>query len=107
MMAKQTFSTSQISETEVWLRSLPKVEKRPKDLNKSEAIRVMANAIRAAQKNGHSLADIAAGLSVRGITISASTLKNYLQRSGRGARRPQPEPASTTPLYSGDPNSVG
>jgi hypothetical protein len=88
-MAKRLFSTNQISDIEARLRSLPKVEQKQRDLNKSEAIRTLANAIRTAQKNGYSLADIASQLTGWDMEISGTTLKNYLQRIGRTSKRPR------------------
>ncbi|QYD70077.1 hypothetical protein KZJ38_07130 [Paraburkholderia edwinii] len=86
-MAKHTFSLTLISQLEGQLRLLPKVEAKPRDLTKVESIRALANSIRAAQRNGYSLAEIAERLTASGLAISGSTLKSYLQQSRQTPRK--------------------
>ena len=108
-MAKRLFSTNQISDIEARLRSLPKVEQKQRDLNKSEAIRTLANAIRTAQKNGYSLADIASQLTGWDMEISGTTLKNYLQRTGRTSKKPPREQLGKSAIQESGPvgNPIG
>lgn len=93
-MAKHTFSRTLISQLESQLRSLPKVEARPQDLTKIESIRALANSIRAAQRNGYSLAEIAEKLTASGLAISGSTLKNYLQQGRQNPRKKSTVPSA-------------
>ena len=68
------------------LSNLPALE--DKLLSKFEAIEALAPTIARMRKGGHSLESIASLLATRHVTISAGTLKTYLQRlrKKRGAR---------------------
>jgi predicted transcriptional regulator len=86
-MAKHAFSRTLISQLDGQLRSLPKIETKLRDLTKVESIRALANSIRAAQRNGYSLAEIAERLTASGLAISGNTLKNYLQQSRQPSKK--------------------
>jgi hypothetical protein len=93
--SKQSFTHEQITEIEAKLRALPVAPKRPKDLNKSEVVKALSGGIRFAQRNGYTLQEIAKQLSDGGVTISAATLKNYLQRT-----KPPKKATTTGPVGS-------
>lgn len=77
-MAKQSFSPALLATLGDQLRSMPRIEKQAQEKSRIESIRDLAADIRAAQRNGYSLAQIADSLTSGGLAISEATLKNYL-----------------------------
>ncbi len=63
------------------LRAMPPVEKKPRDHNKQEAIKILAREIKAMQTRGYTLDQIGEALRGEGIAVTTPTLKSYLQRS--------------------------
>jgi predicted nucleic acid-binding Zn-ribbon protein len=63
------------------LRSMPKIEKKQKDITKQDAITALAKEISEMQKRGYTLEQIAETISGEGLAITTPTLKSYLQRS--------------------------
>jgi hypothetical protein len=80
-MAKKTFSLTLLAALGEQLRTLPRVEKQAQEKSRVESIRDLAADIRAAQRNGYSLAQIADSLTSGGLAISEATLKNYLGKA--------------------------
>jgi hypothetical protein len=60
------------------LAELPQIEH--VEVNKQEAVRLLASTIQGLQGKGYRLDKIAELVSARGVTISATTLKSYLHR---------------------------
>ncbi len=85
------FSAEQVRNIEQKLKALPKTNVVRSEMNKVEAIKALSAAVRAAQKNGHTLDELAKQLGEWGFEISPATLKNYLLRA-----RPSPRKASVT-----------
>lgn len=86
-MAKQTFSSALLATLRDQLRSMPRIEKQAQEKSRVESIRDLAADIRAAQRNGYSLAQIADALSAGGLSISEATLKNYLGKAKPNTRK--------------------
>lgn len=63
------------------LKALPKVEPKKKELNKSEAVKVLAKEIKSLQKRDYTLKMIAEILTTHELDISESVLKSYLKRA--------------------------
>lgn len=85
------FSAEQIRSIEQRLKALPKTNVVRSEMNKVEAIKMLSAAVRAAQKNGHTLDELAKQLGEWGFEISPATLKNYLLRA-----RPSTKKVSAT-----------
>ncbi|CAB3804356.1 hypothetical protein LMG28614_06016 [Paraburkholderia ultramafica] len=99
---KNNFTQEEIAAFKAKIKALPPVAKKPKNLNKTEAVRAMASEIRFAQKIGYGLEDIASQLTEGGMAISAATLKNYLQRTKtqKKVASAHQEPAASSPTAS-------
>ena len=79
-MAK-TYKADHLEAVAAKLRAMPQVEKKPKDHNKQEAIKILAREIKAMQTRGYSLEQIGETLRGEGIAVTTPTLKSYLQRT--------------------------
>jgi hypothetical protein len=75
------YTAAQVEEIAGKLRALPTIEPPPKDLTKSDAIKMLTKEIKSLQKRGYSLEQIASSLKGEGLDISTPTLKSYLQRT--------------------------
>lgn len=87
------YTLAQVEEIASKLRALPEIEPPPKDLTKQEVVKMLAKEIKALQKRGYSLDQIASSLKGEGLDISTPTLKSYLQRTKAKAAKPK----SSTP----------
>jgi hypothetical protein len=87
MTAREQHTDEQITTAADWLRELPTVEKKKAATSRMEVVRRLRAEIHAALQRGYDHAQIAEGLSTRGIRISATTLKNYLQRAKSGSKK--------------------
>lgn len=81
MSPREAHTNEQIDDAAKWLRELPPAEKTRKASSRMEVIRQLRGEITDALKRGYDHAQIAEGLSAKGVKITANTLKNYLQRS--------------------------
>ena len=79
-MAK-TYKADHLEAVAAKLRAMPQVEKKPKDHNKQDAIKILAREIKAMQTRGYSLDQIGETLRGEGIAVTTPTLKSYLQRT--------------------------
>lgn len=79
-MAK-TYKADHLEAVAAKLRAMPPVEKKSKDANKQEAIKILAQEIKAMQTRGYSLGEIGEILRGEGIAVTTPTLKSYLQRT--------------------------
>ena len=77
----RTYKADHLETVAAKLRAMPQVEKKPKDHNKQEAIKVIAREIKAMQARGYSLDQIGETLRGEGIAVTTPTLKSYLQRT--------------------------
>jgi methionine synthase II (cobalamin-independent) len=75
------YTVEQVEEIAIKLRALPKIEPPPKDLTKSDVVKMLAKEIKSLQKRGYSLEQIASSLKGEGLDISTPTLKSYLQKA--------------------------
>ena len=79
---KQTrYNLEAIEQIAAKLKALPKVEPKKKELNKSEAVKVLDKEIKSLQKRGYTLKMIAEILTMHELNISESVLKSYLKRA--------------------------
>lgn len=75
------FTVAQVEEIAGKLRALPAVEPPPKDLTKSDVVKMLAKEIKSLQKRGYSLEQIASSLKGEGLDISTPTLKSYMNKA--------------------------
>jgi hypothetical protein len=74
------YTVKQVEEIASKLRALPVIEPPPKDLTKSDVVKMLAKEIKSLQKRGYSLEQIASSLKGEGLDISTPTLKSYMQK---------------------------
>jgi hypothetical protein len=74
------YTVAQVEEIAGKLRALPTIEQPPKDLTKSDVIKMLAKEIKSLQKRGYSLEQISSSLKGEGLDISTPTLKSYMQK---------------------------
>lgn len=84
------YTTEQIEGIGAGLRELPELDKKKRQHNKKEAIRLLAKDIAALRRRGYTLEQIAESLRGLGLDITERTLRNYLQQH----KRPAPKKAS-------------
>ncbi len=92
------YTVAQVEEIASKLRALPAIEPPPKDLTKSDVVKMLAKEIKSLQKRGYSLEQIASSLKGEGLDISTPTLKSYIQKA-KAPTKPKPtgkEPSSTS-----------
>lgn len=75
------YTTEQLEAIAAKLREMPPVEKKKREHNKAEAVRLLAREITLMQKRGYTLDQISESLRGEGLDIATPTLKSYLQRS--------------------------
>lgn len=75
------YTVEQVEEIASKLRALPAIEPPPKDLTKSDVVKMLAKEIKSLQKRGYSLEQIASSLKGEGLDISTPTLKSYMQKA--------------------------
>ena len=75
------YTVAQVEEIAGKLRALPKIESPPKDLTKSDVVKMLAKEIKSLQKRGYSLEQISSSLKGEGLDISTPTLKSYMQKA--------------------------
>ena len=73
------FSKQQVDEMLQLLRSLPQKKREPQ-YTRAEVIRILARQIKAAQKRGYTIEEIAELLKEKGLSVRPTTIKQYLQR---------------------------
>ena len=74
------YTVAQVNEIASKLRALPKIESPPKDLTKSDVVKMLAKEIKSLQKRGYTLEQISSSLKGEGLDISTPTLKSYMQK---------------------------
>jgi hypothetical protein len=74
------YTVKQVEEIAGKLRALPTIEPPPKDLTKSDVVKMLAKEIKSLQKRGYSLEQISSSLKGEGLDISTPTLKSYMQK---------------------------
>lgn len=74
------YTVAQVEEIASKLRTLPTIEPPPKDLTKSDVVKMLAKEIKSLQKRGYSLEQISNSLKGEGLDISTPTLKSYMQK---------------------------
>jgi hypothetical protein len=74
------YTVAQVEEIAGKLRTLPTIEPPPKDLTKSDVVKMLAKEIKSLQKRGYSLEQISSSLKGEGLDISTPTLKSYMQK---------------------------
>lgn len=102
------FSAEQVRNIEQRLKALPKINVARNEMNKVEAIKALSAAVRTAQKNGHTLDELAKQLGEWGFEISPATLKNYLLRARPSTRKASARADSITEAVNqqGNPSAV-
>ena len=75
------YTVAQVEEIAGRLRALPTIEPPPKDLTKSDVVKMLAKEIKSLQKRGYSLEQISSSLKGEGLDISTPTLKSYMQKA--------------------------
>jgi hypothetical protein len=80
------YKLEQVEAIAAKLRDLPAIEPPPKDLSKKEAVKILSKEIRALQKRGYTLEQIATSLKGEGLDISTYTLKSYMNNSKQGVK---------------------
>ena len=75
------YTVAQVEEIASKLRALPTIEPPPKDLTKSDVVKMLAKEIKSLQKRGYSLEQISSSLKGEGLDISTPTLKSYMQKT--------------------------
>ena len=75
------YTVAQVEEIASKLRALPTIEPPPKNLTKSDVVKMLAKEIKSLQKRGYSLEQIASSLKGEGLDISTPTLKSYMQKA--------------------------
>jgi hypothetical protein len=74
------YTVEQIEALRQALRKVPPTDRKLRQMSKQSAIAALAGEIRQMRRKGHSLADVAAFLSEKGVHVTTDTLKNYLYR---------------------------
>ena len=99
------YTIGQIEQIAAKLRELPPIERQQRQINKQEAVRLLAKEIQALRQRGYTLEQIAEALRGEGLELTTQVLKNYLQRptstrkanpkalARKGADTPAPTPA--------------
>ena len=75
------YTVAQVEKIAGKLRALPTIEPPPKDLTKSDVVKMLAKEIKSLQKRGYSLEQISSSLKGEGLDISTPTLKSYMQKA--------------------------
>jgi lambda repressor-like predicted transcriptional regulator len=66
---------------------LPDIEKRKRQHNKKEAIKLLGKDIAALRKRGYTLEQVSEVLRGKGLDIAERTLRNYLQQRKRPVKK--------------------
>ena len=74
------YTIEQIEQIAAKLRELPPLERQQRQVNKQEAVRLLAKEIQALRQGGYTLEQIADTLRGEGLELTTQVLKNYLQR---------------------------
>lgn len=85
------YTVAQVEEIAGKLRALPTIVPPPKDLTKSDVVKMLAKEIKSLQKRGYSLEQIASSLKGEGLNISTPTLKSYMQKAKTPTKPKQTE----------------
>jgi hypothetical protein len=76
---RESITKEQIEQAQKMMKSLP--TKQSSAMSKQEAVQSMRKEIMSLKSRGYDFSEIAAHLANAGISISAATLKSYLQRN--------------------------
>lgn len=80
-ISRQKFSSDLIKSLKSDLQKVPPAEQKKEELNKFEAVKLLADEIvRMNDELGYSMDEIARIISEKGLDIKSATLKNYLQK---------------------------
>lgn len=90
------YTTEQLEAIALKLRQMPPAEKKKRDFNRQEAVKILAKEITGLQRRGYSLEQISESLRGEGLDVATPTLKNYLQRSKITKKNPAKSPAGAT-----------
>ena len=82
-----TYTTEQLETISSKLGELPAVEKRKRQHNKKDAIRLLARDIASLRTRGYTLGQIAEILTRESLEITERTLRNYLQQLKRPVKK--------------------
>jgi hypothetical protein len=74
------YTVGQIEVVRQALRKVRPTDRKLQQMSKQSAIAALAGEIRQMRRKGHTLADVAAFLSEKGVHVTTDTLKNYLYR---------------------------
>ena len=94
------YTVAQVEEIASKLRALPAIEPPPKDLTKSDVVKMLAKEIKSLQKRGYSLEQIASSLKGEGLDISTPTLKSYMQKAKANGGRAKAVTGGSKPFAS-------
>lgn len=83
------YTTEQLEGISASLRNLPEIERRKRQHNKKEAIKVLAKDIASLRKRGYTLEQVSEALRGEGLDITERTLRNYLQQHKRPRKKTQ------------------
>ena len=81
------YATEQFETNAVSLRELPDIEKRKRQHNKKEAIKLLGKDIAALRKRGYALEQVSEVLRGKGLDITERPLRNYLQQRKRPVKK--------------------
>lgn len=79
------------------LKALPKIEVKPTEVNRQDAVKLLLPEIVSLQARGYTLNQVSEILSKDGIEISGSTLRSYLQRAKGAPKKRRTEKATPAP----------
>ena len=81
------YTTEQLETNAASLRELPGIEKRKRQHNKKEAIKLLGKDIAALRKRGYTLEQVSEVQRGKGLDITERTLRNYLQQRKRPVKK--------------------
>ena len=97
------YTTEQIEKIGANMGELPEMEKRKRQHNKKEAIKLLAKDIASLRKRGYTLEHVADVLRGEGLDITERTLRNYLLQHKRPAKK---APAKKEPVIKEPPPQI-
>lgn len=81
------YTIERLNEVAGMLRALPAIDDSKRKLDKQGAVRHLASEIGALQARGYTVEQVAESLTTAGIEITTPTLKSYLQRIKKPAKK--------------------
>ena len=82
------YTTEQLEGISASLRKLPAIEKRKRQHNKKEAIKLLVKDIASLRRRGYTLEQVSEALRGEGLDITERTLRNYLQQAKPSKKAP-------------------